>query len=280
LSREDAFVVGARLVPLAVAVVCGCTQYHPDSPSCRPRQILATEQMVRALAPEPEQPFGKQPTCRVEPDGSLVLQFVPPSCNPDEAWWAGCLFALGQDMRPFDLVAGGSGVLVARVCVENFVRSTVNLRYGPPKEPSRFLRVISGDEQDFTDGCRTIYLGPEDACYGEGCGRICRPQDLDGSAGAAETLSAGGTTCTDFADSELLLMNEWCQDRGATAPGTITIRLLALTYYQGTCACQGDRDCAAPAVCRNDGWREFSQCSAAGDAGARCPSVCASPAAE
>ncbi len=278
----DAFVVSAagtrRLVPFALAVVGGCSQYHPDGPSCRPRQILATEQMVRALAPDSEHPFDTQPSCRVEPDGSVILQFVPPPCNPDKAWWAGCLFARGQDMRPFDLVAGGSGVLVARVCVENFVRSTVNIRYGPPNQPSRFLRVISGDEHDFTDGCRTIYLGPDDACYGDGCGRICRPQAPDGSATGPTLASDSSAACTDFTDSEQVLMNEWCQDQGATAPGLVTIRLLALTYYQGTCACRSDRECGAAAVCRNDGWREFSNCNAAADGGAGCPSICTSPA--
>lgn len=264
---------GAWSLAVSSAVACAgaCSDYRTDGGACRPRTILATEQEPRFLATEPGQPFAKDPSCRVEQDGSLALTFNPPRCNPDVSWWAGCMFARHQDMQPFDRVGGGRGVLAARICVENMVRSTVNIRFGPPKAPSKFMRAVGGDEEGFTDGCRTIYLGPDDACYGEGCGRICQPAE-----GADGSIAPG--SCTSFVDSELVLMNEWCVEKDATAPGLVTIRLASLTYYQAGCECRDDRDCIAPSACSHDGWREFSRCSAGRDGGGSCPGICSTSA--
>jgi hypothetical protein len=194
------------------------------------------------------------------------MTYQPLACS-GPGWWAGCQFASNIDLSAFDdWMNPGQGVIAMSVCVENLVVSSVNLRYGSPvlsnAGRTKFLPAIRADEQFSGTGCRLAYLAPEDACYVQGrCG--------------TNSGCAPGTpqVCDTFSRSRLTIMNEFCSTSGAPPNGPSTVTVEQVTYYPKGCLCQTTADCAAPNVCRRDGWPPGATCNTT--QGGDCPGVCA-----
>jgi len=253
---------------LMVATLGSACSFAKDGDPCRLRQTMATEHEVRALVPDGEVPFASPPTCSISSDGAAELTFIPPPCNPLRSWWAGCAFAQHQDLQVFENTGGG--VYVAKVCVENLPRAEVNLRYGPVNKPSKFLSLLSSSSDELTSTCLTLYLGIGDSCYDANhCGSACVSGMPISSVDGGITSEV---TCSEFSDSEFVLMTEWCQGSTASQSTASKVRLESLVYFPSACRCHSDSDCASPNICRADGWPDSAGCRRDGTG---CPAICA-----
>jgi hypothetical protein len=259
------------LAALCTAISCATYVSPPDAPDrtdpCRPHEIIATQQHLIVY-------FGRNgsvvPSCTIDSDGVVTMQFTPLSCSPIMGWYGGCVFAGNQDLAEFDAVTGkGRGVIAVKVCVKGFVPSALNLRYGSPpfsmNGRTKYMPMITAEEQFTGDGCRLVYLSPSDACYSFGrCGSA--------SGCVADDSTVLGNNCDTFARSQLSVVNEFCAPprEASTQPTVVTIE--KITYYPEGCMCDNTAACSSPRVCRRDGWLADSKCANALEG---CPGVCA-----
>lgn len=235
---------------------------QPDT-GCRPYRVIPT---LQAKFPYQGSNGTVDPVCSIDPSGAVSMTYQPLTCS-GPGWWAGCQFASNIDLSAFDdWMNHGQGVIAMSVCVENLVVSSINLRYGSPllsnAGRTKYLSAIRADEQLSGTGCRLAYLAPEDACYVVGrCG--------------TNSGCAPGTpqVCDTFSRSRLTIMNEFCSVLGAPPNGPSRVTVEQVTYYPQGCLCHTTADCAAPNVCRRDGWPPGATCNTT--PGADCPGVCA-----
>jgi hypothetical protein len=233
------------------------------SSGCRPYRIIPA---LQAKFPYQGPNGTVDPVCTIDPSGAISMTYQPLTCS-GPGWWAGCQFASNIDLSAFDdFMNQGQGVIAMSVCVENLVVSSVDLRYGSPllsnAGRTKFLPAIRTEEQFTGNGCRLAYLAPEDACY------------TTGRCGTNSGCSLGPPqVCDNFARSRLTIMNEFCSGSGAPPNGPSTVTVEQITYYPQGCLCHTTADCAAPNVCRRDGWPPGATCNTT--PGADCPGVCA-----
>jgi hypothetical protein len=236
---------------------------------CRPIELIPSRQRpivyqndtgTRRLAP----------SCEIDEHGVVTMTYTPLDCSPPDVWWAGCAFAGNLDLVDFDAQQGrGTGVVAIKLCVKNFVPSALNLRYGSAAFSgpghTKWMPVINGQELFAGDGCRVVYLSPQDACYAyDRCG-------ARSGCYVDETMTPPVTQCDDFSRSEISIVDEFCAPHAAaTEPTVVTIE--KVTYFPQGCMCDNTSTCHAPRVCRRDGWPTTAQCDLGGD---KCPGVCA-----
>lgn len=243
--------------------------YRPSVDPCRPHSVIATEQIATAYAPPGGLADGRTsltPTCSIDDAGILTMTFLPPACTDSaHGWYAGCVFAANQDLSGFDSSGGGRGLLAVEVCVQDFVRSSLNLRYGSTATTmvgaTKYLPVIDAAEDFSGTGCRLVYLAPGDACYAYNrCGADAGCATVD-----------GGVSCDFFDSSHLTLMDEFCVQSTTIPALPVVVRLKKVMLSGPACVCADDSRCSSPNVCRRDGWGPRAQCVLAGD---RCPGLC------
>lgn len=269
LTSNNRECVVRSIVGLAAStLLTACTTFKVESDSCRPVDIVATLQTPIAY----HGPGGRsvEPTCTVDRNGVVTVRYMPLACEDSaQSWWAGCIFAANQDLSDFDAEVGGShGVLAVKLCVDGFVPSALNLRYGSPgfsaDGRTKYMPLISGIERFTGTGCKLVYLSPSDACYSF---------DRCGAQSGCAPAGGSGPGCDTFGRSELIIMNEFCAASTTvpTAPTVLTIE--RVTYFPDRCTCNDTDDCTAPRVCRRDGWKPDAPCEVT--SGEPCPGVCA-----
>lgn len=255
---------------LGVVVLAACSKYEPTADPCRPHDMIANEQLAIIDAPEGGLSDGRAaliPTCKIDDAGVLTMTFTPPPCTDNSrSWYAGCTFAANQDLSRFDVSGGGQGLLAAHVCVDGFVASSLNLRYGSVKATSlgktKYLPLIDAAENFSGSGCRLVYFAPADACYSS---------DRCGTNAGCETLADGSSFCDSFGVSQLTLMNEFCAQSTTAPEQPVVVKLETTMLFGPACICNDDSNCARPNVCRRDGWGPRAQCALAGTP---CSGVC------
>lgn len=255
---------------MTAAMLMSCTTYIDPRDPCRPHDVIPTLQIP---LPYSDSNGETAPSCNIDDNGVVTIEYTPLSCSATIGWWAGCSIAANQDLREFDATTmprpGGHGVLAIKLCVKDFVPSALNLRYGSPdfaaNGRTKFMPMITTGERLTESGCRVVYLSPQDACYGfNRCGTT--------SGCVTDSTTDPGTRCDTFGRSQLIVMNEFCvaSQPAATKPTVVTIE--KITYYPEQCICTDTSSCTLPKVCRHDGWRSDSRCD---DAAGGCPGVCA-----
>ena len=269
MTRSLSFIVSRRIAALVtLGVAASCTNYEaiPIDP-CRPQVVIPTLQSSIVY-------FGENgsivPSCDIDDNGVVTMQYTPLSCSPTIGWYGGCFLAANQDLSQFDaLTGGGHGVLAVKLCVKDFVPSSLNLRYGSPafaaNGRTKYMPIIPAEEQFAGNSCRLVYLSPHDACYSLG---RCGPN----TGCPTEQNTDLGNSCDTFSRSQLTIVNEFCVPSRAAATKPTTVTIEKITYYPAGCTCEDTGSCAAPNVCRRDGWRADAKCE---NAGSGCPGVCA-----
>jgi hypothetical protein len=225
---------------------------------CQPRRILLNRQMPRHIVGKPA------PECRITEDGAAILKF---SQYCEDAPHHGCQIAEGQDFSMFDNEQGGQGLLEVRFCVEGTSDGAINLRYEAGTR--KFFRLLPMGEI-LSNGCRTTYLAPADACAPEGCPTNCMTDGGvgDGPPDAPADEDASTLQCPQFRSSNLVVMSEWCGETPGDSPGPVQIKIISITYYPKECLCDDGLGCPAAHICRRDGWHNKSAC------GSHCPGIC------
>jgi hypothetical protein len=236
---------------------------------CRPIELIPSRQ--RAIEYQNREGTRRLvPSCELDDQGVVTMTYTPLDCSPPDVWWAGCAFAGNLDLVDFDAQQGhGDGVIAIKLCVKNFVPSALNLRYGSvalsAPGHTKWMPVINGQEQFTGDGCRTVYLSPQDACYDYNrCG-------TSSGCYVDDSMTPPVQQCDDFSRSEISIVNEFCAPHAAaTTPTVVTIE--RVTYFPQSCMCDDTSTCSAPRVCRRDGWPTTARCDIDGHG---CPGACA-----
>jgi hypothetical protein len=258
------------LITVALGAAAACSRYVETSAAgsdlCRPIELIPSRQ--RAIGYENDTSTRRLvPSCGLDDRGMVTMTYTPLDCSPPDVWWAGCAFAGNLDLAEFDAQRGdGEGVIAIKLCVKNFVPSALNLRYGSAAFSipghTKWMPVIDGQEHFTGDGCRIVYLSPQDACYS---------YDRCGASSGCYVDDTTTPQCDEFSRSEISIVNEFCAPRAAaTAPLTVTIE--QVTYFPQGCICDDTSMCTAPRVCRRDGWPTSARCDLDGN---NCPGICA-----